>query len=216
MALLQDINIGAIEDDPKKQIESVIKQLNEWGRVLSNEDRTNITKDDAGDQRLLIGFQENGFDNGNVGVKMSQSGVDVQTATDDQLIFSTDFNLFKIVATGTLTVTKDFPSHGASSSGQEDTDPATVDLTGYGFTNPPIVLVAREFGGNYSFISKGSVEDSSFAANHWVIDTWIPFVTTTELNITLYRVWATGVGGAISADTGTYGLRYYILQETAS
>ncbi len=101
MALLQDISVGAIPgEDPKKQIESVVKQLNEWGRTLSNEDRTTIIKDDAQDPRLLMGYQKDGFTNGNVGAKMSQLGTDVTTATSSQLIWSTDFNSFKIIYSG--------------------------------------------------------------------------------------------------------------------
>lgn len=107
MPFLPDIIASSLSgDDPEAQIKSVIKQLNEWGRTISNESRTNITKDDSGTQRLLIGYQEDGFANGNVGVKMSQQGVDVAEATSDELIFSTDFNSFKIISTGTATVTK--------------------------------------------------------------------------------------------------------------
>ncbi len=73
---------------------------------MSNEDRTNITKDDAGDNRLLIGFQENGFDNGSIGVKMSQPGIDVMAAEANDLVFSTDFNLMKVIAEGETEITK--------------------------------------------------------------------------------------------------------------
>lgn len=84
----------------------MVKQLNEWGRALSNEDRTNLTKDDAGTNRLLIGYQEDGFDNGNVGAKMSRVGVDVVSADANDLTFSTDFNLMKVIAEGETEITK--------------------------------------------------------------------------------------------------------------
>jgi hypothetical protein len=93
-----DINVGALAgEDPQKQIESIVAQANENFRMIANEDRTKITKDDAGDERLLIGFQQDGFSNGSVGIKLSQEGVKVTEATDAQLIFSSDFNLFKII-----------------------------------------------------------------------------------------------------------------------
>ena len=115
MAQLTDVSVGAVPgDDANKQIESIVKQTNEALRLISNEDRTKIIKDDAGVQRLLTGYQENGFSNGNVGVKLSQEGVDVLDASGDELIFSTDFNTFKIAQTGNLTIpTYSFDSGGA-------------------------------------------------------------------------------------------------------
>lgn len=103
MPQLPDISTGAV-DDHDEQLKSLTSQINEWGRQISNESRTSITNDDTGKARLLIGYQSNGFTNGNVGVKMSQSTYDVQSATSDQLVFSTDFNLFKIVGGGTANV----------------------------------------------------------------------------------------------------------------
>jgi len=117
MPFLEDIIATKLSgEDPQAQIASVVKQLNEWGRKISNESRTNLTKDDAGVQRLLIGYQQDGFENSSVGVKMSQEGIDVLTAETDELIFSTDFNSFKIVATGEATVLKPASTLSANTS----------------------------------------------------------------------------------------------------
>lgn len=62
MPLLKDISASSInKDDVQKQIDSIVKQLNEWSRQISNESRTLIIKDDAGTPRILIGYQEDGF-----------------------------------------------------------------------------------------------------------------------------------------------------------
>lgn len=62
MPLLQEINISAIDkEDVQKQLESIIKQINEWARLISNESRTLVIKDDSGTPRILIGYQEDGF-----------------------------------------------------------------------------------------------------------------------------------------------------------
>jgi hypothetical protein len=51
---------------------------------------------DESDDRVLIGIQENGFGDKNLGIKVSQEGIDVKDATDAQLVMSSAFNMFKI------------------------------------------------------------------------------------------------------------------------
>ena len=77
MPLLPDINAGsAIAGDPATQISSLTKQLNEWGRIISNERRTDIYKDDAGNNRIIIGV----LPDGTTGIVISKEGIDVETA----------------------------------------------------------------------------------------------------------------------------------------
>jgi hypothetical protein len=62
MPFLADINFSSLnEDDTQKQLQAIVRQLNEWGREISNENRTKIINDDSGIPRILIGYQENGF-----------------------------------------------------------------------------------------------------------------------------------------------------------
>ena len=62
MPFLADIKASTLNgDDPKELINSIVKQNNEWGREISNENRTKIINDDTGTPRILIGYQENGF-----------------------------------------------------------------------------------------------------------------------------------------------------------
>lgn len=88
MALLKDINLASLPDDPNQKIDSMVKQLNEWGRAISNEGLVRLYKDNAGDNRVLIGLQGNDFS----GIKVSKVGTDVTTASDEDLVFSSDFN----------------------------------------------------------------------------------------------------------------------------
>lgn len=177
------------------------RQVNEWGRLLSNEKRTDITKDDAGTPRLLIGYQQDGFSNGNVGVKLSQENVDVSAATDDQLIWSSDFNMFKITHTGTATI----PSAAAST-----TSDVSVDLGVTTLTYAPAFTAYTQFlfsGDLYSVqmpwsqTSAGSVSiviygDTRISSGHLFFDAHITNWTGT--------------------DSGAYDVRYYIFQETAA
>lgn len=76
MPLLSDINnSGAFGNDPQKQIDSVVRQLNEWGRVISNEKRTEIYKDNSNTNRIIIGV----LPDGDTGIVISKEGVDVTT-----------------------------------------------------------------------------------------------------------------------------------------
>ena len=62
MPFLADIKASTLNgDDPKELIAGIVKQLNEWGREISNENRTKIINDDTGTPRILIGYQEDGF-----------------------------------------------------------------------------------------------------------------------------------------------------------
>lgn len=62
MPFLADINFSSFnEDDTQKQLQSIVRQLNEWGREISNENRTKIINDDSGIPRILIGYQQDGF-----------------------------------------------------------------------------------------------------------------------------------------------------------
>lgn len=99
MPILPEINAGSmLRDDPQKQIESIVRQLNGWGRAISNEDRTRIIKSDSGVEAITIGqlpTGENGFlikdeDNvnralfgqlpdGTIGIVISKEGIDVTT-----------------------------------------------------------------------------------------------------------------------------------------
>lgn len=61
MPLLSDIDFGAInKDDPQKQLERIVAQLNEWGRMISGEDRTRIIKSDSGVEALTFGVLPTG------------------------------------------------------------------------------------------------------------------------------------------------------------
>lgn len=197
MALLDDVGIGAINgDDPQKQIESVVKQTNEALRQISNEDRTKIIKDDSGTPRYLQGFQDGGFENGNVGLKVSQQGVDVTTATSDQLIWSTDFNNFKIVQTGTITLP--FAADGASE----------VVTVAHGQAEAPIVygfITYSDTGYTSPFPAINVEASGANAGKVYQVISWYADST----NIYFYNQ---------SQLQGTAGgtVKYYIIEETAA
>lgn len=52
-----------------------MRQLNEWGRLLSNEKRTEVYKDNSGTNRIIIGV----LPDGDTGIVISKEGIDVLT-----------------------------------------------------------------------------------------------------------------------------------------
>lgn len=74
MAMLNDVSSGALPtDNPTKQVESMVRQVNEWARSISNEDRTKIYRDNSGQNRIILGL----LPNGEHGLVISKEGVDV-------------------------------------------------------------------------------------------------------------------------------------------
>jgi hypothetical protein len=73
--------------------------------AIDNNTQAGTTVGDGTTERVLVGFQKDGFGVGqDYGIKVSQDGFDVKTATDEQLVMSSAFNMFKIVQTDTVTV----------------------------------------------------------------------------------------------------------------
>lgn len=79
MPLLPDVQLSAIPgDNPEQKLESLVKQINEWARVISNERRTDVYKDNSGTNRILIGV----LPDDETGIVISKEGIDVLTAFD--------------------------------------------------------------------------------------------------------------------------------------
>lgn len=213
MAQLPDIELGAVEkEDTQKQLEAVVKQVNDHAREVSNEHRTKIVRDDSGTPRLLEGFQLGGFSNGDVGIKLSQPGQDVTTATDNQLIWSSDFNMFKIVDSGTTEVIYSFPEHTAPSSGSEGSGTTTIvhDL-GY----VPGIVAFMDSGSAYTPISSGSVLEASVASSASVFRVFNIAVDSTYLYFSVARSFS-AVTDTVIAQSGTINIKYYLVRETAN
>lgn len=101
--------------------------------VKDDKNRARLAVTDDGNIKRL--FAGRGAD-GRVVAKLSQNGVDVEEASDDQLVWSSDFNLFKIVkkiptATAQFTTTYD----GTNTTG------STLLTVPHGLTYDPIVQV---------------------------------------------------------------------------
>jgi hypothetical protein len=85
---LQRIPGGADLATTQNTLNEVINRLNDMLQTQIFADATT--------KRMIIGFQQDGWGPGkNFGIKISQDGVDVTQATDDQLLFSMDLETWK-------------------------------------------------------------------------------------------------------------------------
>lgn len=211
MPLLEDVTPAAMHsDDPQKQIEAIVNQVNSGFRAISNEERTKVTKDDSGTQRLLVGYQNNGFSNGNVGAKLSQVGVDVLSATSDQLIWSTDFNSFKIVASGTASVTVPDPLPSAT------TVSATV-AHGQSSTPAYLAFVTIPSSGG-SLVGQGTLTQlpGMLITNTGTSGLTTVFATASTNSTNIVFSVTNTFGAGLSGLGSPWVFKYYILKETAS
>jgi hypothetical protein len=77
MPYLPDIHASSIaKGDPEAQIDSLVRQLNEWSRLISNENITNVYNDDSGTARIIIGV----LPDGTTGIAISKEGISVLDA----------------------------------------------------------------------------------------------------------------------------------------
>lgn len=79
-------------------------QVNNMIRDINAKEKVQVFKDDTGTRRVLLGKGADGF----YGLKVSKEGEDVYTAANDQLVFNSDNNVFKIVKTDTVTLPLDY------------------------------------------------------------------------------------------------------------
>lgn len=159
-------------------------------------------------RRLLAGS----YPDGDIKIKLSQSGFDVATATDDQLIWSSDFNMFKIVQSGTAVI------------------PALTGVTGTGVL--ATVNAFHNLGHAPSFLAYGTdfnnnIQQLPFWYNQ--LFTLIPSIDATLMTPYGY-VYAISKVDRIVFNLAAYGsnstldgpfssneinIKYYLLQETA-
>lgn len=76
MPFLPDVQLSALPgENAEQKLDSLVKQINEWGRMLSNEKRTEVYKDNSGTNRIIIGV----LPDGDTGIVVSKENVDVLT-----------------------------------------------------------------------------------------------------------------------------------------
>ncbi len=100
-----------IKLSPQMDMATLINALNQNFNQVQSQDRRKTITDEDGQDRIVLGKQ----DDGTYAIRVSADGYDVDTATDDQLVMNSDWNMWKIVASGS-TLGMTFSSTKRSSS----------------------------------------------------------------------------------------------------
>lgn len=214
MPYLPDIQVDAMSDDPQDKIESIVKQVNEQARLISNENTTKIIKSDSGIETLTIGkIAEGGngilikdsndvnralfgeFPDGSIALKVSQTGIDVLTAANDDLVFNSSQNILKVVQSGTATVT------AIANQG-------TFNTVNHSLGYTPMVIATCKSplfpGNNRAMVPYISSPDTTSKV--------VATVSNTREDLIQFGV---ELGSAATGSAGDWEFKYFLLQESA-
>jgi len=156
--------------------------------------------------RVLIGFQKGGFGTKDLGIKVSKEGYDVKTAADDELIFNSSQNMFKVVISDSTTVI------GSSSLTYGTPQTATIPHNlGYVpafnvYVNPSSPIPGFQGGDGLSnlplmYFSAGAV---------------LLLLQARADSTNLYLDVINTNSGTYDLDLYSWTFKYYLLQETAT
>ncbi len=193
MAIQPNISAGTSQQRKDAQITQNFQEL-------ANKEKVDVKKDENGVSNILIGYQEGGFGTQDNGIKVAQQGVDVREATDDQLVLSSAFNLFKIVDSGTATITLANPVTHFS-------DNTATYSHNLGYVPGAIVYVTVD--GSLGGELIGTPTTRFDALGNFGFSAWFDVDST---DITLH----VQPGGASAYDGTSWDFRFYLVRETAS
>ena len=157
-----------------------------------------ILAQESGVNKAVFGFLD---ESDTFGLKVAKEGYNVLTATDDQLIFNSTQNVFKIVQKGTASLT--IPAVTGATTFQ------TTINHNLGYT--PIPLVFEGTGPSYLAlpVSHGLTTSGLFVAANAI---FYYDVSSSTLNINAN----TGQNAGNPSYSGTFQFTYYLLQETVT
>lgn len=224
-------NIGKIQMDGRKN--NII--LND-GQVTVNDSRSNFNialtgsqinyKDNTGNIAMVegvlpdksVGFRLQNTQglglaqfsrdvNGNVAMKVAQSGIEVANATNDQLIFNSAQDIFKIVKTGTLSLT-----HTVSATPTTTTTTSTPHLLTY--TPALLAFITLD-----PAIMSGALSNSTVPNPYPILfitggSSALTLVGQAEVYIDSTNVYFTLRTYGLGNGTYNCSAKYYLLQET--
>ena len=154
------------------------------GQILGNNGTNNVG---------LFGFD----DTGTMVVKVAKPGYDANSATNDQLIFNSAQNTFKIALTDTVVLTRDASDsfNGVSYQHNLGFKPVCIAFIDYGGITLPMPKLY--FNGTSGILDE-QVQIQDISTSVITFDATAP------------------TGGSRYASAQTYTIRFYLLQETAN
>lgn len=85
-----------IKLSPQMDMATLVNALNQNFNQIQSQDRRKVITDEDGNDRIVLGKQEDGT----YAIRVSGVGDDVDTATQDQLVMSSDWKMWKIINSG--------------------------------------------------------------------------------------------------------------------
>jgi len=150
--------------------------------------------------RVVLGYQKDGFGTGkNYGIKVSQDGYDVLTATNDQLVMSSAFNNLKIFQQGTVSLTRD--ASVAAGSG------VSIDVP-HSLGKVPMVIAYADSGGGARPLPVLLGSWTGGGSSYTYVLTRSLFANVSSSTVTFF--YTAGFTGL----TETWNIKYYILTST--
>lgn len=193
--------------------------ISETGKPMSSvqngkirtEDGNNriISSDDSGTDILLIGQRNDGT----LGVDLSQPGVDVKSAADEQLIWSSKFNTFKIVDSGEFSINvAAINSPGGAEQGYTQ---ISHDL---GYIPAILIYQRNDITGFWEAVSSGVYSVNSQVRSNGTVQyistiTFHIYADDTNLTASIFHV-VNGDSTGTSLAAVTYDFKYYLLRES--
>lgn len=182
--------MGTTPTNSESSSAQVSNQINNVARDVQALQTTQIFKDDTGTRRVLLGKGADGF----YGLKVSKVGEDVYDAGNDDLIFNSSQNVFKIVSSGTASIA--FAADGTTET--------TTIAHGLGY-KPIVFAFINQSGISQTLPHVGVYIGGANAGKTYQIISW----GVDSTNVYFYN--QSQLQGTASPD-----ITYYLLQETAN
>lgn len=172
---------------------AVANTVNSLAKELESTKSVQVFKDDTGTRRVILDKD---------GLRTSEAGVDVYSATNDQLTFNSNYNLPKIVASGTASVTA---ATGTSVV-------TAVDISSLNLSSAPMILaMAKSPSSPNTFYQMPHIQDPNSATLLIAATAWVNFSSGGSQEIRFQVQLGSSAAGAV----GEWAFRYYVFFETA-
>lgn len=183
--------------------ETNLAQMNDMLRELYARDTVQIFKDDTGQRRVLLGKRGDDY-----GLFVSKATFDVFNASNDDLVFNSGQNVFKIVDSGTIVS----PAISVSNPGAGNFDSGSATTTvshSLGYI-PAVIGYITGGASTYFPLPFHSVSGASTSCR------WFTLYTIASDTDVVFQIDVTVYNQAFSLTGGEYTLNFYLLQESAN
>lgn len=161
-----------------------------------------------------IGLAQFGqFANGDIALKVAKAGTEVGTASNANLIFNSEFDMFKIVQTGVTTI----PS---GSTGSTNSSTSVVVAHNLGFAPAFLAYTVDPVSGAFTqmpyFAQVGTIQRNFSSPNNGLLLSTNQYIygLADTANITFSNIFA-NANYPSTYSVSSQQVRYYLLQETA-